>query len=197
VYVQLADLRAMKELSNPASYSDETLIRAASIAQEIINGFTGTAFEPTPFDVRVNGNARRILYIAVPDLYSIDSVTIDNEELDTESVNTLTGGRIMRFDGGVFTRGVENVRVQGEYGHATTPSDIIGAARWIAWDYALSTTRRLPAGASLITRDEGQVQFQPHEPEAGRAGRATRNPEVNEVLRRRSVSPFMSGGWYA
>lgn len=196
MYVTLDDLRGMKELANSASYSEATLTRACEYAQNLINGFTGTAFEPTAYAVTVNGSGTRRLFVRVPDLLSITSCEIDGESVDVAGLRVLSAGRMLRTSG-TFTRGLENVRVTGMYGHETCPADVQAAARWIAWDYALSTTRRLPAAASLITRDEGQVAFQPHEPEAGRAGRATRNAEVNEVLRRRSVSPFMSGGWYA
>ncbi len=191
-YSTRADIRALDDFADTVVYPDATVDIACIYADEQIDAYCGTAFEPKNFAIDVEGYAP-IWYgdrlYPTPGYYStinlpftrlraLTSCTIDGAAQDVSSWILTQWGDVRRRDGGGFYGDI--IHVAGSYGWDAPPEAIKWASRTIAAQWLKDLHSRIPDRALAVQSDFGQIPLA----QAGGLARPTSLPEVNAVLNR-------------
>lgn len=194
-YTNLAEVRALEEMSDTSLIPDATITEAIAYAEELIDRFTGTSWEHKTFTVTLTGNGAGTIRLADdegrPILYpqTLTSVTVDSVAQTTTAWALYPEGHIVRDEGSfTSTHPGRNVVVSGTAGiTSAAPEDIKWCARTIARQYILDLVGRVPDRAMSLNTSEGVVTIAQA---SGHPDRPTSLPEVNaRLVRRRQRGP--------
>ena len=76
-----------------------------------------------------SGNGCSVLYLSRW-LSDIDSITVGDQSIDLDDVSN-KGYKLVRKSGAIWTEGVDNVEITGDWGWTTAPADFVLAARLV------------------------------------------------------------------
>lgn len=187
-YATVAELRALDGLEDAAVYPDATLQDGIDYATEVIDSYTGAAFEPKAFRVRVRGYLlakEPVFLLGVRGPRTLTSATDD--EGATVDVTGWTADPDYDEVTPSATVAARWVTLEGTASATPTPPDgIKWACRTLARQWVLDLHSRVPDRALQVQNDFGQVTLAQA---GGQPDRPTSLPDVNAVLNRHRHRP--------
>jgi hypothetical protein len=160
-YISADDLKTALAMTGE-TYADEAIEVAVAAANEACDGYKQTTFAPTEDQARVYTARAGVSSLAIDDLNTLASLTVDTDgdgtyettwtlgdEFDLEPANAALKGEpyysIVLRSGSSFPRHPNAVKVTGSFGWQTTPTLVVQAATMIA-NFLLSSTQGAPMG---------------------------------------------------
>jgi hypothetical protein len=166
-------------MENAERYPSETVRNARDEATARLEEAARVAFAPRVVTETLSGDATTRLLLTNVESTVVLYLEVDDEpiDLDADSLQVDTSGVVIRTDGEVWPRGVNNIIVQYQHGYVTTPAPVHRAAMRLALEDLVPTA--LPTRAMSQSTDLGEIRFSMANPEAGRP---TGDPEVDAVI---------------
>lgn len=123
----------------PRMRDPETVFNAAVAAEQVIRAYCGWHVAPVLDEVLVlDGNGERRILLPSRRVVEVDSVSIDDDELDTESYRWSESGWLTRV-GGYWPDRERSIRVSIKHGFDQA-DDVLGVARAVQARAEMSPT---------------------------------------------------------
>ena len=213
-YCSIPDLRARGITEEQAT--DEELRQAIQVATLYVDSYCRRNFWRRQETYLMDGTGSSIMFLHDRPVISISRITVDETDLDPSEFRVYRDEGYIRLDvdeeydlymDTIFTLGVQNVQVEGQFGYETIPPDVRQACLVLAVD----ALRELKAGVDLDTStssstrnaiglksakiEDISVSFEyPRSVSSGEKGlNTTGNTEADSLLRkyRRDMEAFV------
>ena len=187
----LAEARGSdSSLSDPVRYTTAMLADKRLEVEVECERITGWAFVPRFARTTVSGDGGAVLILPVQKLRTVRAITTTTQPGTATPVTPLThiaaesGGRIVRYDGGMFPAGTANVTVEYEHGHDYPPEDLKDKAMYRLRNLLNLTRSGVPDRVSSYSTPDGAI-YRITLPTRGSTG----IPEVDAVYQRHEAPP--------
>lgn len=131
-YATVAQVRAFAQSDEVDAMADATLEQFISYAEDLVNNYAGQTFTAdNQLSVRLTGDNSNWLQLPNSPIINVTRVVIDDQEVDSNFINILSGGRIQLSRSASQTvfpdTDVGNVHVDFTYGYSSPPSVVTNA----------------------------------------------------------------------
>jgi hypothetical protein len=188
----LAEARASDaSLSDPVRYTSAMLASKRIEVEQECERICGWAFVPRFDRITASGTGTSFLTLPVQRLRTLRALSTRTQPGTTTVVTPFTdiavepGGRIVRYDGGIFPAGTSNIVIEIEHGWDQPPEDLKDKAMYRLRSLLNLTRSGVPDRVSSYSTPDGAV-YRVTLPSRGTTG----IPEVDAVYARREAPPI-------
>jgi hypothetical protein len=113
----------------PAGLDDTQKEEIITRCEKLVEQVTRSFFYSKNFDIRLSGNnTQRLFFPYVQPIITVTAVYIEDEELPSDNWD-YDSFSVFRIDEEKFEDGINNIRIVGTYGYASTPEPIKQAVK--------------------------------------------------------------------